>query len=79
MRLVLSFVKNSDPMNNTDGLDKWIEKHANSKFSKSLFSHDRITLHSLKERIIELERMRGQILYELDRLKSLAEERYLWR
>jgi len=77
MGLVLSFVKNSDPMNNTDGLDKWVDKHANSKFSKSLFPHDRITLHSLKERIIELEIMRDQILYELDRLKSLAEERHL--
>ncbi|HXW01829.1 MAG TPA: hypothetical protein VD828_00460 [Candidatus Nitrosotenuis sp.] len=63
-------------MDNTDGLDKWIEKHTNSKFSKSLFPHDRITLYSLKERIIELERMRDQILYELDRLKSLAEERH---
>lgn len=64
-------------MNNMDGLDKWIDKHDNSKFSKSLFPHDHITLHSLKERIIELERMRDQILYELDRLKSLAEERRL--
>ena len=77
MGLVLSFVKNSDPMNNTDGLDKWIDKHANNKFSKSLFPHDCITLHSLKERIIELERMRDHILYELDRLKSLAEERHI--
>jgi hypothetical protein len=77
MGLVLSFIENLDPMNNTDGLDKWIDKHVSSKFSKSLFPHDRITLHSLKERIVELERMHDQILYELDRLKSLAEERHL--
>lgn len=77
MGSVLSFVKNSDSLNNTDGLDKWIDKHVNSKFSKSLFPHDRITLHSLKERIVDLERMRDQILYELDRLKALAEERHL--
>ncbi len=62
-----------------DGLDKWIEEKQNnvSKFSKSLFPHDHITLYSLKERIVELERIRDQILYELDRLKSLAEERHL--
>jgi hypothetical protein len=77
MGLVLSFIKNLDPMNNTDGLDEWMDKHASSKFSKSLFPHDRITIHSLKERITDLERMRDQILYELDRLKSLAEERHL--
>jgi hypothetical protein len=77
IRSVLSFTKNLDSLNNTDRLDKWIDKHANSKFSRSLFPHDHITLHSLKERIIELERMRDQILYELDRLKSLAEERCL--
>jgi hypothetical protein len=58
-----------------DGLDKWVEKEQNSdtSFSKSLFPHERLALYSLKERILELEKMRDQILYELDRLKSFAE------
>lgn len=62
-----------------DGLYKWIDEKPNNdhKFAKSLFPHDRIALYSLKERIVELERMRDQILYELDRLKSLTEERHL--
>ena len=65
-------------MDNTDGLDRWIDgnKKPSLEFSKSLFPRERITLYSLKERIIELERMRDQILYELDRLKSFSEGRY---
>ncbi|MEW6043671.1 MAG: hypothetical protein AB1608_05365 [Thermoproteota archaeon] len=64
-------------MTEPDGLDRWIEndKRQNKAFSKSLFPHERITLFSLKERIAELERMRDQILYELDRLRSLSEDR----
>lgn len=63
-------------MDDTDGLDRWIEhdKKPNPKFSKSLFPHERMTLYSLKERIEELERMRDQILYELARLQSFSEE-----
>jgi hypothetical protein len=59
------------------GLDRWIDadKRPDKTFSKSLFPHERITLFSLKEKILELERMRDQILYELDRLKSLSEDR----
>jgi len=56
-----------------DGLDKGITKDKNeSSHHKSILSSEEITLHSLKERIIELENMRDQILYELDRLKSFA-------
>ena len=64
-------------MSNADGLDKWISKKASNgnRFSKSLFPHEQVALHSLKERIIELEAMRDQILYELDRLKMLVEKR----
>jgi hypothetical protein len=64
-------------MDDADGLDRWIEsdKKPTSKFSESLFPHERITLYSLKERIVELERMRDQILYELDRLQSFSEGR----
>jgi hypothetical protein len=63
---------------NPDGLDKWVETTQNqnkSKFSKSCFPNEKITLFSLGERILELENMRDQILYELDRLKSLTENR----
>lgn len=58
-----------------DGLDKWVEKEQkpDEAFSKSLFPHERITLYSLRERILELEKMRDQILYELDRLKVFSE------
>lgn len=58
------------------GLDRWVDanKSPDKTFSMSLFPHERITLFSLKERILELERMRDQILYELDRLKSLSED-----
>lgn len=58
-----------------DGLDRWIEcdKKPSSEFPKSLFPHEQITLYSLKERIAELERMRDQIMYELNRLKSFSE------
>jgi hypothetical protein len=58
------------------GLDRWIEndKGSNSRFSDSLFPHERIALYSLKERIAELERMRDQILYELDKLRSFSED-----
>lgn len=61
-------------MNNVDGLDRWInktEKQRKTNFSKSLFPHEEIALHSLKERIAELEQIRDQILYELDKLKAL--------
>ena len=60
-------------MDNTDGLDRWIQNGTkpSSKFSKSLFPHERIVLHSLKERIAELEKLRDQILYEIDKLKAL--------
>jgi hypothetical protein len=68
-------------MGNADGLDRWIEddKKPSSKFSKSLFPHEQITLHSLKERIVELEKMRDQILYELDKLKALKADSQMAR
>jgi len=63
-------------MEDAHGLDRWIEdskKEGNAKFSKSLFPHERIALDSLMERIRELEKMRDQILYELNKLKNMAE------
>ncbi len=58
------------------GLDRWSDKKEGSdRFAKSLFPSERITLHSLKERILELEQMRDQIQYELDRLKTLTKNR----
>lgn len=58
------------------GLDRWVEKKqkTDETFTKSLFPHERLALYSLKERILELERMRDQILYELDRLKVFLEK-----
>ncbi|MEM3063802.1 MAG: hypothetical protein QW177_00355 [Candidatus Nitrosotenuis sp.] len=64
-------------MDEADGLERWMgecRKQAKT-FSESLFPHERLTLISLKERILELEKMRDQILYELDRLRSLSEDR----
>ncbi|HXG73437.1 MAG TPA: hypothetical protein VNK44_01275 [Candidatus Nitrosotenuis sp.] len=64
-------------MDEADGLDRWMsDKRKQTKtFSGSLFPHERLTLLSLKERILELEKMRDQILYELDRLRFLSEDR----
>lgn len=60
-------------VNNPEGLDRWIDKRVERKvhFSKSVLTEEQITLHSLKERISELENMRDHIQYELDKLKSL--------
>ncbi len=54
-------------------LDEWTGKQDKIRFEKSLFSHERVALDSLKERILELERMRDQILYELDRLGKILQ------
>lgn len=55
-------------------LDDWTDSMKNRpKYEKSLFPHERITLDSLKERILELERMRDQILYELDKLRKILQ------
>lgn len=63
---------------NYDGLDEWIEKKKPSQNqSTSILSSEAITRHSLKERVLELEKMRDQILYELDKLKILLEDRKL--
>lgn len=62
----------------SDGLDKWIDKKNQSDDnSQSMQSQEAITRFSLKERILELEKMRDQIIYELDKLKGLAENRKL--
>lgn len=64
-------------MSDVNGLDRWVDDGKPKKtFENSLFPHERVALFSLKERIMELERMRDQILYELDRLKSLSENRF---
>lgn len=58
------------------GLDKWMEdlpERDGPKFSRSLFPHERVALDSLNERILELERMRDQILYEIGKLKGIVE------
>ncbi len=63
-------------MSDANSLDRWVDDGKPKKaFENSLFPHERVTLFSLKERILELERMRDQILYELNRLKSLSENR----
>ena len=62
----------------SDGLDEWIEKKKPSQNqSTSILSSEMITRYSLKERVLELEKMRDQILYELDKLKALSEDRKL--
>lgn len=62
-------------MGDADGLDRWIDNTPQRKagFEKSLFPHEQVVLDSLKERILELERMKEQIRCELDRLKKMAE------
>ena len=59
-------------------LDKWRNKDdANITKPKSVLSSETITRYSLKERILELEKMRDQILYELDRLQEITQNRKL--
>lgn len=61
-----------------EGLDKWVDKkNPSQNHSKSILSAEAITRYSLKERILELEKMRDQILYELDKLKTFSEDRKL--
>lgn len=60
-----------------DGLDEWIEKKPSQNQPTPILSSEMITRYSLKERILELEKMRDQILYELDKLKSFSEDRKL--
>jgi hypothetical protein len=59
-------------------LDDWIEKQ-NTKhgYAKSILSEEMITRLSIKERILELERMRDQILYELARLQDITHDKKL--
>jgi hypothetical protein len=73
----ISFIENHGwkPMTGSGNLDKWIDdKKEKQTFSKSLFTQEQITAYTLKEKIAELEKMRDHILYELDKLSSLAEE-----
>lgn len=55
-------------MAKNDGLDKWIDK---PKLKSPNQSKNNIVLDSLRERILELEETREQILQEITRLKSL--------
>lgn len=60
------------------GLDKWTDKRNDDPtHTKSILSEELITRYSLKERILELEKMRDQILYELDRLREITLDRRL--
>jgi hypothetical protein len=59
-------------------LDDWMEKQNTKQVhAKSILSEEMITRHSLKERILELERMRDQILYELARLQEITQDKEL--
>lgn len=62
-------------MGDADGLDRWTDgvRQKKSAYPKSLFPHKRVALDSLRERILELEQMKEQIRYELDKLKKMAE------
>lgn len=65
-------------MQSNDGLGIGIdEKKPRQDHCESILSSEMITRHSLKERILELEKMRDQILYELDKLKIFSEDRKL--
>ena len=52
-----------------DGLDTWIDGNP----GKSIITPEQITRRCLKERILELEKTRDEITYELDRLYSLVD------
>jgi hypothetical protein len=59
-------------------LDDWMEKTSkNQECTKSILSAEMITRYSLKERILELEKMRDQILYELARLQEITQDKKL--
>jgi len=47
------------------------------EYAKSILSAEMITRCSLKERILELEKMRDQILYELARLQDITKDKKL--
>lgn len=51
-----------------DGLDVWIDGNP----GKSIITPEQITRRCLKERILELEKIRDEVTYELDRLHSLV-------
>jgi hypothetical protein len=59
-------------------LDYWMEKtDKKQEYTKSVLSAEMITRYSLKERILELEKMRDQILYELARLQDITRDKKL--
>lgn len=61
-----------------NSLDDWLDKkNTKSDHTRSIISEELLIRHSLKERILELEKMRDQILYELDRLKDIVEGKKL--
>lgn len=47
------------------------DKH--NSYPKSLFTQREIVLDALKARISELEKIRDQVLYELEKLKNMSE------
>ena len=55
-----------------EGLDSWIERNDQRK-CRSITSPDEITRQSLRERIVELQKAKEDITYELNRLKSFAD------
>lgn len=59
-------------MSDLGNLDDWIKKAQSTNFSKSMHMQDEITLHSLRERIVELEKIRDAIVYELNKLRSFT-------
>lgn len=61
-----------------NSLDDWLaKKNTKLDHTQSILSEELFIRHSLKERISELEKMREQILYELNRLKEVVEGKKL--
>ena len=54
------------------GLDKWIEMKDQRQY-RTIITSDEITKQCLKERILELQKTQEEIMYELNRLKSLTD------
>jgi hypothetical protein len=61
-----------------NSLDDWLgKKNTKPDHTQSILSEELLIRHSLKERILDLEKMRDQIMYELDRLKEVVEGKKL--
>jgi hypothetical protein len=68
----IGFIKKQSPQTMEERKAQEPDKH-NSCSSKSLFTQSEIVLDALKARILELEQIRDNILYELEKLKNMSE------